>query len=369
VNQNKRKITKRKLDYGLIGCGRIAMNHINALLSNKASFELKALCDIDPDNCYELIKKCEINKYFKNIKIYKSHQDLLKNEKLDLVAVATESGSHAKISLDCLFNNINVIVEKPMALSIKDADKMIRVANKKKLKLCVSHQNRFNKSIQKLRKAQELGKFGKLFYGVANIRWNRCQDYYKQANWRGTWEHDGGALMNQCIHNIDLLIWMMGEEIDEVFAYTANLNHPYIVSEDLGLALIKFKNGSFGIIEGTVNIFPQNLEETLSIFGSNGTVRVGGKSVNKIEIWNLATETKENNKDSEEVPPNIYGFGHNELYKDMVDAIKNNRQPYIDGIQGKRALEVVLAIYKSAKEGTPVKLPLKEFSTLKMIKK
>lgn len=190
-----------------------------------------------------------------------------------------------------------------------------------------------------------------------------------QAPWRGTWEKDGGALMNQCIHNIDLLRWMMGDEIEEVFAYTDRLNHPYIEAEDLGLALVKFKNGAYGMIEGTTNVYPTNLEETLYLFGEKGTVKAGGKSVNLIEEWRFADDTE----DDEEVkakfaenPPNVYGYGHIPLYKDVIESIKNKHRPYIDAEDGRRALELVLAIYKSAKEGKPVKLPLYDFSTTEM---
>ena len=233
--------------------------------------------------------------------------------------------------------------------------------------LCVNHQNRFNKSIQYIRNAVESGRFGKLLHGSANILWNRNQAYYSAASWRGTWEQDGGVMMNQCIHNIDLLRWMMGNDIDEVFAYTDRLQHPYIEAEDFGSALIKFSNGSYGVIQGTANVFPKNLEETLYIFGENATVKAGGKSVNTIEEWSFADNL--DNPDcvkseySEDVP-NVYGYGHTPLYADMIDAIQTGRTPYVSGEDGKRALELVLAIYKSAKEGCPVKLPLTKCSAL-----
>jgi len=211
-----------------------------------------------------------------------------------------------------------------------------------------------------------MNRFGRLLYGTAHIRWNRGEDYYRQAPWRGTWEQDGGALMNQCIHNIDLLRWMMGNDITEVVGLTANMAHPYIEAEDLGLALVKFANGSYGIIEGTTNIYPVNLEETLYIFGEKGTAKAGGKSVNLIEEWRFA----DNLDDPEEVkakyhenPPNVYGFGHTPLYADVADAIKDDREPYITAADGRNALELVLAIYKSAAEGRSVKLPLSRCST------
>ncbi|NCA80199.1 MAG: Gfo/Idh/MocA family oxidoreductase, partial [Sphingobacteriia bacterium] len=187
-------ILMKKIRYGLIGCGRISANHIQAFLNNKDDLELIALCDIKAEKAQALLKQFNIEE---KVKIYDDYKKMIKEEIFDLISIATESGKHAEISIDCLNNKINVIVEKPMALSIKDADKMISVAKKNKVKICVSHQNRFNKSIQKLRDAYESNKFGKILYGTAHIRWNRGKDYYDQAKWRGTWEQDGGALMNQ----------------------------------------------------------------------------------------------------------------------------------------------------------------------------
>ncbi|MCS0543155.1 Gfo/Idh/MocA family oxidoreductase, partial [Aeromonas veronii] len=209
------------------------------------------------------------------------------------VAICTESGKHAAMALDCIEAGANLIIEKPIALSLEDADEIIKKAKEKNVKVSACHQNRFNKSIQKIREAVEEERFGRLLHGTAHIRWNRGEDYYTQAPWRGTWEQDGGALMNQCIHNIDLLRWMMGGEITEVVGMTDNLKHGFIEAEDLGLALIKFSNGSYGIVEGTTNIFPTNLEETLYIFGDTGTVKAGGKSVNIIEEW-LFADNKDN---------------------------------------------------------------------------
>ncbi|NTU89063.1 MAG: Gfo/Idh/MocA family oxidoreductase, partial [Actinobacteria bacterium] len=293
----------------------------------------------------------------------------LDEAKPELVAICTESGKHAQIAIDCLERGAHVIIEKPIALSLADADCILEAAAANGKKVCSCHQNRFNKSIQTIRSAVEEGRFGTMMHAAAHVRWNRGEDYYTQAPWRGTWAQDGGALMNQCIHNIDLLRWMMSDEIDEVFAYTAQLAHPYLEAEDLGLALIKFKNGSYGLVEGTTNVYPKNLEETLYLFGTTGTAKAGGKSVNIIEEWAFADTVDDAETvmaDSSEAPDNIYGFGHNPLYADMIDAIEHDRPPYIDGEDGRRALELVLAIYKSAKDGTPVKLPLDDFSTMDM---
>ena len=354
------------MKYALIGCGRIAPNHLEAAINN--NLEIVGLCDVEDGNIDILLEKLEIEK--DKYRRYTDYKEMLECEKPELVAIATESGKHAAIALDCLDANCHIIVEKPIALSLEDADKIIEKAKEKGLIVCANHQNRFNKSIKKIREALDNGDFGKLLHGTAHIRWNRGESYYTQASWRGTWAQDGGALMNQCIHNIDLLRWMMGDEIDEVCAYTDNLNHDYIEAEDLGMAIVKFKNGSYGIIEGTTNIYPKNLEETLYLFGQKGTVKAGGKSVNIIEEWqfeNSSESTDEIKAKYSENPKNVYGFGHTPLYEDVINSIKNNTKPLVDGEAGKRALELVLAIYKSAKEGRPVKLPLDKCSTMDFV--
>lgn len=349
------------MKYALIGCGRISVNHLAAAIAN--NLEIVAICDIKDEAMNDKIEKFNLG----NVKKYNDYMEMVQKEKPELVGICTESGKHAKIAIDLIEKGINVIIEKPMALSMEDANKIVELAKEKNVKVCACHQNRFNKSIMKIREALEEGRFGRLLHGAAHIRWNRGKNYYTQAPWRGTWEQDGGALMNQCIHNIDLLRWMMGDEVVEVMAYTDNLNHDFIEAEDLGLAIIKFKNGSYGLIEGTTNVYPQNLEETLYIFGEKGTVKAGGKSVNLIEEWNFSDniDTKEEViAKYNENPPNVYGFGHTPLYEDVINAIKEDREPYINALYGKNALELVLAIYQSAKTGTPVKLPLTNVSTI-----
>lgn len=355
------------MKYTIIGCGRISPNHIAAAKAN--NLEIVAICDIVETNMDEKIKKFDLST---DVKKYTNYKEMLEQESPELVAICTESGKHAQIALDCLDYGCNVIIEKPIALSLADANRIIDKADEKGLKVCACHQNRFNKSILKIRDAVEKQRFGRMFYGTAHVRWNRGYEYYSRAKWRGTWEQDGGALMNQCIHNIDLLRWMMGDEIDEVVGMTAKLNHDYIQAEDLGIALIKFKNGAYGVIEGTTDIYPQNLEETLYLFGEKGTVKAGGHSVNIIEEWrfsDLLDDPEDVKRDYHENPPNVYGFGHTPLYADVIEAIQNNRQPKVDARAGKRALELVLAIYKSAYEGKIIKFPLEECSTLDFVDK
>ncbi len=347
--------------YALIGCGRISPNHIAA--AKTCHLEFAGLCDTDEKMIRDRAFKFDLG----NIAQYSDYHEMLEKEKPELVAIATESGRHAAIALDCIEAGCNLIIEKPIALSLADADAVISAAEWKGVKVCACHQNRFNRSIQKIREALEKKRFGKMFYGTAHVRWCRDMEYYSGAKWRGTWEQDGGALMNQCIHNIDLLRWMMGDEIEEVVGMTDRLNHPYIEAEYLGLALLKFKNGSYGMIEGTTDLFPRNLEETLCLFGEKGTVKVGGQSVNRIEEWLFSDrldDPQEVCREFGENPPNVYGYGHVPLYADVIDAIERDREPYVNGEAGKRALELVLAVYKSAAEGRPVKLPLDKCSTM-----
>ena len=350
------------LKYALIGCGRISPNHIVAAQENK--LDIVAICDIDPNCMEDKILKFKLPD---TIKQYTDYKVLLEKEKPELVAICTESGKHGAIALDCIEAGCNLIIEKPIALSLNEADEIIAKAKEKGVKVCACHQNRFNKSVQKIRDAVEKHRFGKLLHGTAHIRWHRDREYYDRAKWRGTWEQDGGALMNQCIHNIDLLRWLMGDDIVEVVGMTDNLTHDFIDAEDLGIALIRFANGSYGIVEGTTNIYPKNLEETLYLFGDKGTVKAGGQSVNLIEEWRFADlldDPEEVKATYHENPPNVYGFGHKPLYADVIKAIKEDREPYITAEDGRRALELVLAIYKSSKEGNAVKLPLEDYSTL-----
>ncbi len=354
------------MKYALIGCGRISINHIRAAIAN--NLEIVALCDVDEKKINSLIDNKEIN-LDRSIKKYFDYKRMIFENNLDLISIATESGKHAEIALFCIEHNLNLIIEKPMAMNIKDANEIIEKSNLKKLKVSVCHQNRFNIAIQNTRQAIDQNRFGKLSHGCINIRWNRNENYYNQSKWRGTWVQDGGALMNQCIHGIDLLRWMMGDEVDEVYGVIRQQFHNYLEVEDVGLAVIKFKNGAIGTIEGTTNIFPSNLEETLSIFGEKGTVKIGGKSANNIETW-LFDEKKDSDIEKiglNEITSNVYGNGHIKLFEDVIASIINDRNPYVDAVAGKNALEVVLAIYLSQKINKPVKFPLKKFDTKDMI--
>lgn len=352
--------------YALIGCGRISTNHIKAAINNKLN--IVAICDIVPENMNTVLEKNGLQQN-DTIMRYTDYKKMIQENQFDLISIATESGSHASIAIYCIEHGINVIIEKPIAMSIEDADDIIRLSEEKNVKVCACHQNRFNVAVQEMRKALEMGRFGKLSHGSINIRWNRNQEYYSQASWRGTWEQDGGALMNQCIHGIDLLRWTFGDDVEEVYGQIRQQFHSYLETEDIGMAVVKFKNGAIATIEGTTNVYPQNLEETLYVFGENGTVKLGGKSTNNIDVWEFADETDidKENKGLKEVTSNVYGNGHTSLFADMIEAINNDRRPYVDAQAGRNALEMILAIYKSQRIGQPVKLPLKNFASTDMI--
>lgn len=348
------------MKYALIGCGRISALHLEAAHANE--LEIAALCDLKPKKAAERagLPGCG------NARIFTDYREMLETVKPDLVAVTTESGKHASIALDCIDAGCSVIIEKPIALSMADAREIVRRSRERGTLVCTCHQNRFNKSIRLIRSAVESGQFGKLLHGAAYVRWNRDREYYSLDEWRGKWASDGGTLMNQCIHDIDLLRWMMGPEITEVYAYTDRLAHDYIEAEDFGCAVVRFANGSYGIIEGTVNVYPEDLEEKLCIFGTRGTAKAGGISCNTLETW--AFENDDSDPDcvigsSHENVPNVYGFGHTAVYADMKDAILTGRDPCITAEDGMRAIELVLAIYKSSAERRPVRLPLTDAAT------
>ena len=353
------------MKYALIGCGRIATNHVKAVVNNKLEFA--AVCDVVPEQMEALLAKHGLEKD-SSIARYTDYKKMIEEVQPELVGIATESGIHAEIALYCIDHGVNCIIEKPIAMSMEDADEIVRRSEEKHVKVAACHQNRFNIAVQEARKALEAGRFGKLSHGAIHVRWNRNLNYYDQAPWRGKWASDGGALMNQCIHGIDLLRWMFGDEVEEVYGSTRQQFHHYLEAEDVGMAVVKFKNGAIATIEGTTNVYPQNLEETLYIFGETGTVKIGGKSTNNIDVWDFADETEKDsaNKHLEEATSNVYGNGHTSLYADMIDAIQKDRKPYVDAVAGRNALEMVLAIYKSQKDGMPVKLPLTNFKSTDM---
>lgn len=353
------------MKYALIGCGRISTNHIRAAVNNH--LEIVAVCDIMLEHMDTLLTKHDLQND-NSIKRYTNYKTMIQEVKPQLVSIATESGLHAEIALFCISQGINVIIEKPMAMSIADADAIIKLAEEKKVKVSACHQNRFNIAVQEMRRALEQGRFGRLSHGLSMYVGIEIKIIMLKHLGVEPGLKMEGALMNQCIHGIDLLRWTFGGEIEEVYGQTRQQFHDYLETEDVGMAVVKFKSGAIATIEGTVNVYPHNLEETLYIFGEQGTVKIGGKSTNNIDVWDFADETDmdHKNKGFEEATSNVYGNGHTSLFADMIEAIQNDRKPYVDAYAGKDALELVLAIYKSQKEGRSVKLPLIDFASLDM---
>lgn len=354
------------MKYAIIGCGRIATNHIKAVLLNE--LELVAACDLELDNIQTLLAKHDLQND-ESIARYTDYKQMIaEHPEIELIAIATSSGAHAEIALYCIDHGINLIIEKPMAMNMSDAEEIIRRSEEKNVKVCACHQNRFNLAVQQVRSAVEAKRLGNISHGSIHVRWNRGKDYYTQAPWRGTWAEDGGCLMNQCIHSIDMLRWMMGDEVISVYGQTRQQQHDYLEAEDVGVAIVTFANGAIATIEGTTNVYPQNLEETLYMFGDCGTIKLGGKSMNNIDVWDFADELEGDaeTRSLQEATINVYGNGHTPLYKDVIEAIENDRKPYVDAVAGRNALEMILAIYKSMKTGETVQLPLQDFASTDM---
>ena len=348
--------------YALIGCGRVAPSHIKAARAN--DIEIVAVCDIDYNKAVAFAKGNNLE----NVHIYADYKELLEKEAPDFVSIATVSGTHGEIAIYCAEQGVNFLVEKPMAMSIDEADRIIAAAEKTGVVAGVCHQNRFNIAVQELKTALDRNRFGKLSHGSIHIRWCRDESYYRQDDWRGKWALDGGALMNQCIHGIDLLRWVFGDEVESVYGSVRNQYHSYIEAEDVGVAVVNFKNGAVATIEGSVNC-TDNLEETLCVFGENGMVRLGGMSASTIDVWQFENEESadEDRRFVEEKAPNVYGNGHTSLFLDFKNAVLEKKKPYVDLQAGKRAVEMVLSIYKSQKTGEKVTFPLTDFATTDMM--
>lgn len=330
------------LKFALLGCGRIAKRHAELLGNSQIeNAELVAVCDIVEE------KAKKIGEQF-GVPYFSDMHEMLSKIDVDVVSVLTESGYHAQHVIQIVKYRKHIVVEKPMALTLDDADAMIKACDEAGAKLFVVKQNRFNVPVVKTREALEAGRFGKLVLGTVRVRWCRPQSYYDQDPWRGTWAFDGGVLTNQASHHVDLLEWMMGE-VESVHAMSTRAL-ANIEAEDTAIVNLRFKNGALGIIEATTAVRPKDLEGSLSILGETGTVEIGGFAVNQMKVWNF-TESKE--EDSEVMnkysvnPPNVYGFGHQAYYEHVVDSILNNKKHLVDGLQGRKSLELINAIYES----------------------
>ncbi len=350
------------MDYALIGCGRVAPNHIKAAKEN--GFRIVAVCDVDFSHIDALFEKAGFSEEEKQgIARYADYREMLKKEPLTLVSVALPSGLHAEAAKCVISHGVNVIIEKPIAMSLADADEIIRLGEEMGVAVSACHQNRFNLAVQAMRAAVEAGRFGKLSNAAVTVRWSRGEDYYSHDDWRGKWASDGGTLMNQCIHGIDLLRWMCGDEIESVYGITARQYHPYIEAEDVGTAVLRFKNGVLATVEGTVNVNYGDMEEHLTLLGEAGAVKLGGTCANEVLSWHFSDDPEDRQESVKEKTVNVYGNGHTALFADVADAIRTGRPPYVDARAGRRALETVLAIYLSSKTGAPVTLPLADVSS------
>jgi UDP-N-acetyl-2-amino-2-deoxyglucuronate dehydrogenase len=336
----------------IIGCGRIVQKHLDAIDANPQA-NLVAVCDI-------IVEKAKKIGLARNISYFTDYITMLTKIDVDIVCVLTDSANHAKIVIDVAPYKKHIIVEKPMALALSDADNMIKACDENGIKLFVVKQNRFNKAIQITRKALEAGRFGKLVLGTVRVRWSRNQEYYDQADWRGTWWGDGGVLTNQASHHVDLLEWMFGE-VDSVMCMTKT-QLVQIETEDTAVAILKFKNGALGVIEATTATRPSDLEGSLSILGSTGSVVIGGFAVNKIDTWQFVNNNPEDAaviNSFKEQPPNVYGYGHIEYLKNVIYSIENNSRALVEGLDGRKSLELINALYESSETGKEVFLHFK----------
>lgn len=339
------------LNFALVGCGRISKRHSELLGQNQINgAKLKAVCDKN-------ISKAKLISKAYGINSYSCYHEMMRSEKIDVVVILTESGLHAKHAIELSEYGADIVVEKPMALTLNDADNMIESCDRNGIKLFVIKQNRFNVPVVQLRKALEEGRFGKLIIGTVRVRWCRTQEYYDQDEWRGTWEFDGGVLTNQASHHIDLLEWMMGD-VESVFAKSKQAL-ANIEAEDTAIVILKFKNGALGVIEATTAVRPKDLEGSISILGEKGSVEIGGFAVNEMKFWNFVNKKPEDNDVLNRYsvnPPNVYGFGHQAYYEHVVDCINNNKPHLVDGLKGRKSLELINAIYESIETSKEVYL-------------
>lgn len=342
------------IKFSLVGCGRIAKRHSDLLGGSKIDgAQLVSVCDINLNKAKVIGDKFQIP-------YYSSQEEMLEKTDCNVVVILTESGNHARDAIVAAKNKKHVVVEKPMALTLEDADLMIKECETNEVKLFVVKQNRFNLPVIKLKEAIDHNRFGKKILGTVRVRWCRDQSYYDQDAWRGTWQYDGGVLTNQASHHIDLLEWMMGE-VDCVFAYSAK-SLANIEAEDTAVVSLKFKSGAIGLIEATTATRPKDLEGSISILGEGGSVEIGGFAVNEMKVWNFVESLDEDEdviKNYSVNPPDVYGFGHKEYYNHVVDCLSNNKKLLVDGSEGRKSLELINAIYESIETGNQIYLNTK----------
>ena len=334
----------------VVGCGRISNNHFKSIKQHASNIELISICDVDNSVLSKFINEYDINGYV-------NLEEMLKKEKLDLVAICTPSGIHADQAELCAKHGVNVMTEKPMATRWSDGVRMVKACDKAGVRLFVVKQNRRNSTLQLLKRAVKEDRFGKIHMVHLNVFWTRPQEYYDQAPWRGTWEFDGGAFMNQASHYVDLLEWLIGP-IDKVQAMMSTTRD--IEVEDTGVLNVKWRNGALGSMSVTMLTYPKNLEGSITILGEKGTVRVGGVAVNDIQHWEF-DEPKDYDDEVKEAnyqTTSVYGFGHPLYYNNVIEVLRGEAEPETDGREGLKSLEVLIAAYLSARDGKTTSLPL-----------
>lgn len=357
-------IRNRKIRVGIVGCGRISKNHIKAIEMHPKQAEIVALCDKN----IEALNKArdEVNKFCvkdNELKLFSNYEKMIDAVKkkqigIDLLILATPSGMHPMQVIKAANANIHVCTEKPMATKWKDGIEMVKACEKALVHLFVVKQNRFNSTLQLVKKQLEKQRFGKLALITVNVFWHRPQEYYDQASWRGTWDYDGGALMNQASHYVDLLDWLIGP-VEFLSASIATISRKIEVEDTASLQL-KWKNGALGTMAVTMVTYPKNLEGSITILGEKGTVKIGGNAVNKIEHWDFEDHCEDDlliEKASYDTT-SVYGFGHKAYYSNLFDVLNGLTQPMCNGSEGLKSLELLIAAYKSAREKQVVKLPL-----------
>jgi UDP-N-acetyl-2-amino-2-deoxyglucuronate dehydrogenase len=344
-------VTNRRIRFALVGCGRISANHFDAIEKHGDRAELVGICDVDA----AALAKAETRTGARG---FRSLDGLLAGTDADVIILATPSGLHASQAVQVAGAGRHVMTEKPMATSWQDGKRMVHACDEAGVHLFVVKQNRRNATLQLLKRAMEKGRFGRIYMVTINVFWSRPQSYYDGAPWRGTWEFDGGAFMNQASHYVDLLDWLIGP-VESVQAYTATLERNIQV-EDTGVVSIRWRAGALGSMNVTMLTYPKNLEGSITIIGEKGTVRVGGVAVNRIDHWEFA----DSDPDDERIQQasydtaSVYGFGHSLYYDNVIKSLRGEAVPDTDGREGLRSLEILIATYLSARDGRRVALPL-----------
>lgn len=337
---------------GLTGCGRISGNHFKAIKEHSDRCKLVAVCDLIEDRAILAAKE-------NGCASYNNLNQMLKDEELDLVSICTPSGLHPEHGIKVAKAGVHVLTEKPIGINIGEVDRLIKTCDEANVNLFVVKQNRLNATMQALKRSIDKGRFGKIYMVQSNVFWQRPQEYYDSAKWRGTWEFDGGAFMNQASHYVDMLYWLVGE-VESVMAVTSTMAR-HIETEDTGAAIIKFRNGAIGTMSVTMLSYPKNFEGSITILGEKGTVRVGGIALNKIEKWEFSDYDDDDKAilESSYNPPNIYGYGHSAYYHNVLQVLEGKAAPDTDGRSGRKSLELIHAVYMSSKDGVKIPLPLK----------